>query len=363
MGQKKNAAAKRGAKKHEKAKKRQKKLAQRALPSAPRPIQRPEDAWRPLTEGIEGLARRAGISTHRADLLAEHLMDGHGRTEVAACWSSRRLSGMTEEAITAELALRGVRVDPAAFQALAQGQRSSTALAEQIWLPLLPTGQTPHDRDLLRAAAHDLWRRWVPDLLTDEEIGDLLEVAGGYSMHGHGDASTDLTVLLDLWARLRPVGGLARLRQGSLETRFLDLLCDGVQVEQDDRQAPIPALLEILAELPEDSEFRVELECAVWDSTDDVSLRDTLLDGDLAAAERDPTAPRVLLAGDLILGAEDPTPAQVARALAGIDAALAALTARIDRDPHPLSDLVDSLQYQRANLLKLQQEAGVAEAG
>ncbi len=345
--------AQRGAKKHEKAKKREKKLDARRREAARPPISA-EDAWRPAREGVVGLARRMRMSVHAAGDLAEHMLEHHGREDVRGCWLPSQLQAMPTEAILAALAERGVQTDQAAYEEQGRALRSSQALARERWLPALPEKHSPHDEDLLFIAAEALWQRWLNELLSDEEIDDVLEVADGAGIHGHGGGDLDLDLLGQLWERLVPEGGLARLRQAGQEDRFLRVLADGLMFspEDEDTSAWVPWLLAILSQLEDDSPFRHALELELWGRAEDATIRDGILAGHLDAAERDPRSVRIVLAVDLLFAVDDATDAQIDLVEARLRDVEARLTALRDPLAERAHDLVLELQTLRDQLAK-----------
>lgn len=166
----KQTPAQRARKKTEKAQKRKKHLSKRkdALP--------PELRWKPLTEGIEGLARRVGVSTFLAGTLASPYLKRLGVAEDAV-WSTNRMRGHSTGAILDLLETLGVATDAESFANRALDVLSTVQFVERDWLPLLGPDQTVHQRDMLRAANVVLWERWLPDTVHDEEINGVIGIA------------------------------------------------------------------------------------------------------------------------------------------------------------------------------------------
>jgi hypothetical protein len=231
------SAAKRAQKKHEKALKRKGKPSSRA-PWTPGDAQDPVAAWKPLTEGIEGLARRLRAGPHDAAQLAGAIAGQGSRPEARKTWHPERVRELSTEQIVAELATRGVRTDEAAFLALAEARESGRRLAVDAWAPHLRPDATVHDRDFLGEAAVALWERWAPHHVSDESLLDLLQMVAAQS------EQRALTGTLDsqcqLWDTVREAGGLPRLaRLGDPGAAFADglvaLLGDPAALADPDR--------------------------------------------------------------------------------------------------------------------------------
>lgn len=320
MGQKKKNAAQRGKKKHEKEKKRAKKLEERRKSSPEvRPVRTAEELWRPAAEGIEGLARRKGWPGYDAALRADALAAGD-RPEAQVCWLPSRVRALSTDQILDELAARGVITNGSAFAALAEGASSSWALAQTAWWPLLGPEQGPHDRDLLGVAATELWRRWLPEVVSDERLCEAMDDINNARLSG-----ADLVGrLLDLWGVVQPLGGLSRLEQARIHDAFVEALDDTLTWENDeDYSAFVPELREIAAQATLGDPFRASLEVTIWrySSPDE---REATLSALLAEGQDEPWGVR--LAGALLLAVNDATPAQ----LEALDRALQAAQARRD---------------------------------
>jgi hypothetical protein len=166
----KQTPAQRARKKTEKAQKRKKQLSKR------KDVLPPELRWKPLTEGIEGLARRVGVSTFMAGTLASPYLKRLGVTDDAV-WSADRMRGQSTGAILDLLETLGVATDAESFANRALDLLSTVQFVERDWLPLLGPDQTVHQRDMLRAANVVLWERWLPDTVHDEEINGTIGLA------------------------------------------------------------------------------------------------------------------------------------------------------------------------------------------
>ncbi|MDP2306113.1 MAG: hypothetical protein Q8P18_08795, partial [Pseudomonadota bacterium] len=204
----KKSTAQRASKKHEKEKKRKKKLDARP----PRAVKRdPVDDWKPGIEGIEGLAHRLEVGSHDAAHLAE-LVATHGkRADAKNTWLPGRVRALTTEQIVAELAARGVVTDEATFVALAEAGEGARDLAIETWKPMMSDTASPHDRDFVGEAAVALWERWAPHIVADEVLHDLLRAA--FDQLEDGLREEGLETLCNVWELARDVGGLARLER------------------------------------------------------------------------------------------------------------------------------------------------------
>ncbi len=250
-------AAKRAAKKHLKEKKRQKKLDARP----PKRVQEdPVDAWRPVVEGIEGLAHRLDVGSHDAAHLAE-LVATHGRrAEATKTWLPSRVRALTDDEILVGLATRGIVTDKPSFVALAEAREGARDLAIEVWKPSMHDDASPHDRDFVAEAAVTLWERWAPDHLSDETLHDLLRT--GFDHSEDGRLPDALETLCTVWDRARGNGGLARIARadgrGEHFAAELVTLLDGPEGATDAQiERGLATLREVRAELPADAETYV----------------------------------------------------------------------------------------------------------
>ncbi len=296
MGKDKNAAAKRGAKKHQKEKKRAKKLEQRRIAeAAPQPS--PIDAWRPEREGIEGLARRMYVPMRHAVNIATDLLLEERRPDAAICWLPLRARALSTETLLDELAQRGVTTNESAFAALAVEHGSAWGVARAAWWPSLSPAHGPHDRDMLGVTAMVLWERWLPDLLPGEQVSEMLDT----TFELLNDRTDALGLLTELWGLVNPLGGLKLLIKVGEDERFLAVLDHLLMYELDDDYSEfLPALREIADQIDPDDEARTAIETALWNQAPSETERAATLDHMLAAAAEDPRylglAAEVLLA-------------------------------------------------------------------
>lgn len=255
MGKK--TAADRAAKKHAKEKKRQKKVEKERSHKrdlAARAGEPEYIAWRPGAEGIEGLARRMKVSPRVAAATADALTHPGARADAEVCWLPSRVAALSDEALVAALADRGVVTDPASFAALAADHLGAEHLATAEWLVQLGPDHGPHDRDLVRQAAYELWTRWTPTLVSNEAIDDRLNAIA----EDVGPHSVD--ALSELWRSLGD-GALARLQRASVAELFAGLFADvlfelfeDAPVDLDLLGRAEPVVAEILAAWTEDPE-------------------------------------------------------------------------------------------------------------
>jgi hypothetical protein len=219
-------AASRAAKKHEKQKKREKKLAARP----PRISQNGAiEGWKPATEGIEGLARRMGVGSHDAAQMAEAV--AQRRPEARGTWLPSKVEAMETDKIVAELAERGVRADEDTFVAAAEERVSARALAVNLWKPMMRASATVHDRDFVGQAAEVLWARWAPHHPCDEALRDLLRVT--FEQVDEHNIAGAFDAFEATWDQVREDGGLERLAKvdtrGARFAEKLRAFCAGLE--------------------------------------------------------------------------------------------------------------------------------------
>lgn len=314
---KKNGAdAKRAAKKHAKEVKRKRALAERARGEATEPG-RPDHAWRPAREGIEGLARRMGITTHSASQLADHLHQHHGRKDAAAAWLPSRVQALGVEGVIDGLAARGVIPEQARFRSLAAELLSARQLAESEWVPRLPSSHDVHDRDFCRQAAEQLWLEWCPEVYSDERLDEELH-AIDIAMDEEDPrvcASRLLQVWLDLGAeaadRLTRTGTLMRFFD--LAGAVYDLTAEDGAVDPETRSALADALRRMHSVPTLDPEQRYHVGALADDFEWSLGRGEEVLSRMLLAAmETDDPVP-VMDAAAMILDQDDATMEQLLR--------------------------------------------------
>lgn len=305
------SAAKRAAKKHEKAVKRKRVLAERAQgPSGPRP---PDEAWRPAREGIEGLARRVKAGRHAAASLAEDLYRKHGRKDALAAWLPSRVAVMEVPTVVRALAERGVVTDEAGFGALAAEHLSSQRLAEVAWLPLLAPDHDVHDRDFCAVAAERLWRAWTPGLRSDEQVEDALVDAELALWDLGDDAAADR--LVRLWEGFAPGEAAPRLERAGLAERFVTLAGDALESSDAAEELDIERVRALLAateafgdRVVVDDATRFKLAFAKDEVAWALGEGDGVVDRMLGEAAGEPG--RLLHVADMVLSRIGPTDAQ-----------------------------------------------------
>ncbi len=201
MGKKSGSAGQRSKKKHAKEVKRKNKLF---VPPARRPAPLPAESrfgWRPAEEGIEGLAARVGIHYYEAAYgAAEHA--GATLTLLPSMvMTPARIAALGTPALLARLAALGVVTDQDTFVSAAGAGVSAVKLANDTWLPLLADSTTVHDRDFLRLAACELWKRFRPETPSTEGLLDLLHL--GFGRARKQDDPGAVEIWLDFWTKLR----------------------------------------------------------------------------------------------------------------------------------------------------------------
>ncbi len=271
-------AAQRGQKKNEKALKRKKALARRKDPLLP------EMRWKPLTEGVEGLARRMQLNTFQAASVAPAVLKALSAPPDAV-WTADRMRGLSTGAVLEMLEALGVSVDAETFANRALDLLSTVQFVESDWLPAL-VDSTVHQRDQLRAANIVLWERWLPDTTHDEQI-DQTVVYAGLCLDDPA-AESPIVDLLDTYAALgdEPARRLLRHPNGEEFVRVLldalwqayenGQLNDGSVLPEDEEAAlaaldllvpvVVPSLLPELAPLREALAGDPEHD---WDDDDD----------------------------------------------------------------------------------------------
>jgi hypothetical protein len=202
MAKKNNSAAQRNKKKHAKEVKRKGKPSTRPgrLP-APAPLAKSRFGWLPAKEGIEGLAARVGIHYYEAAYGAAEHAGATPDLLPSVVMTPARIVALGTPALLARLAALGVVTDQDAFLAAIGSEVSAVKLANDAWIPLLADGATVHDRDLVRLAACELWKRFRPEIPSTEGLLDLFHQ--GFDLARKDDDSGALEIWLDLWTRLR----------------------------------------------------------------------------------------------------------------------------------------------------------------
>lgn len=327
MAKKKNGkSAKRAAKKHQREVKRRKAVALRGR--APAEPLAPHEAWRPVQEGIEGLAARMGISVHSAGGLAEHLANGHGKRDAAGIWLPSKLRLMDVPAVVAGLAERGLVTDEARFREAAARHVSTRSLAEIEWFPLLSEELGVHDRDFCSQAATRLWGEWYPDLTSDEQLSDQLDRAEN-ALWGE-DPEEAAQQLLTAWALLAPETAPRRIADADLLARLLKLAEVAVKDEFPDQELQPEtraSLGGVLRQLQAELRMEEELELRLSDLLDDIdwslgqgeAVITRLLDGAVSSGD----AMLVIDAAALVLDKDDASIEQYLRVREALEAALA----------------------------------------
>lgn len=227
MGKKNGGNAQRAKKKHAKEVKRRNAPAKRPHVPAGAETAARLRAWRPAEEGIEGLVRRAGSHFYAAAASAAEIAGALGLTLPETVWTLPRIGVLPTEDLLARLSALGVRVDQSTFLADSGPLDSAVRLAEDRFLPLLPTSATPHDRDFARLAACELWKRFCPEIPSAEGRLDLyrrvMERASAEDERG------TVVAWLELWTVIR-----ARLTPEIRTVKALDALFGSLVSSFDD---------------------------------------------------------------------------------------------------------------------------------
>lgn len=212
---KKNAAH-RANKKAAKADKRKKRLSKR------RPPGMPGSNWKPVTQGIEGLARQLHRDWYSASHHAPLFRMGQALAP-GTLWTIERMQDESTGDILDHLESVGISTDAERFADRALELLSTDRFVAQDWLPCLPEGLPVHERDRVHAANAVLWERWLPDTLHDEEIGYITALADATLEQGDPTVAGPLDSLADVCRGLGddPVRRLQRHPEGKTFVRVL----------------------------------------------------------------------------------------------------------------------------------------------
>ena len=339
MGKSRKDSGKRGAKRAEKAQKRARKLDARRREAA-RPPANPIDEWRPLQEGIEGLARRLTLPQQMAARVADAA--AQVRPSASSCWLPTRVAALETDALLGLMADRGVSTSEPELRALALAHEAARTLAEQAWWPALGPEATPHDRDLLSEAAEVLWRRWCPDLLSNEQIEDTLHAAARALEARPVDGAAARAGIMSIWHKLRSQGGLVRLGETGMDAYLGQLLADITELSPASLDLSVTSPeLEIAAALDPSDLSRARIEAAIWAETSDPAVQDAILDAHLAALALDPASPCAIGLATLLLEleGEEVTVLQATRVAAAAAEARVALGEDDEEQHHGLAYL------------------------
>lgn len=202
MGKKSGSAGQRGKKKHAREMARRKAPATRPPAAAAAHVGRSRSGWLPAEEGIEGLVRRLEIHYHEA---AHHAAEHAGVSPAelpGVLVTPARVAALGTPDLLARLGALGVTTDRDAFLAATATAGSALQFATERWLPLLGAAATVHDRDLVRLAACDLWKRFRPEAPSTEGLLDLFQ--RGFAHARKQEDAAAVRLWLDFWAALRP---------------------------------------------------------------------------------------------------------------------------------------------------------------
>lgn len=209
MGKNNAAAAHRAKKKHEKDLKR-KNVAARKRPETTAsaavfmPPGRATD-WLPVVEGIEGLAARLLLPFYEAAYLpSSPFFEGADRPPLPdAVWTRAKVVALETSDIVARLEELGVTIDREAFIAGTPRFGSAAQVARDAWFPLLPATADVHARDFSTLAACELWRRWRPEVPSQEMLLELV-LLGEDSLYRR-DGPTAIEHWIGFWGMLQPL--------------------------------------------------------------------------------------------------------------------------------------------------------------
>jgi hypothetical protein len=198
------AAGQQSKKKHAKEVKRKGKPSTRpSRVQAPAPPAKPRFGWLPATEGIEGLAARVGIHYYEAACNAADHAGAAPNLLPSVVMIPSRVAALGTPALLARLAALGVVTDHDAFLATIGAEVSAVELANDVWIPHLAASTTVHDRDFVRLAACELWRRFRPEMPSTEGLLDLLH--RGFDHARRDDDPRAVEIWLDFWTQLRKI--------------------------------------------------------------------------------------------------------------------------------------------------------------
>jgi tetratricopeptide (TPR) repeat protein len=192
----KGSSKQRAKKKQQKQQHRKAKLARRvAHANRPAAAERSLlDGWRPVEEGLTGLAARRRITHVEAARLVEAARAAHhpGTENV---WTPSLLAACTEEQILKRLGELGIAMDRESYLAATARGPSAFAQVGEPWLKGLPAGTPARDRDFVVLASLDLWRRWRPERPSREML--VARHLDGWDAKEQGDERAALEALLD----------------------------------------------------------------------------------------------------------------------------------------------------------------------
>ncbi len=201
MGKKDSGAAQRAKKKHAKDVKRKKAVAKKPRNAPPPDTAARIRGWKPVDEGLEGLAHRTGYHFYSAAVSAVDIAAALGVALPEAVWTIPRVAALSTPALLARLAELGIATDLEAFVALSAPLDSAVRLAEEAWFPLRSASPTLHDRDFARLAACELWKRFCTETPSAEGRLDLYRLV--MERAEAGDEPATVVAWLDLWAVIR----------------------------------------------------------------------------------------------------------------------------------------------------------------
>jgi hypothetical protein len=203
MAKKNGSAAQRSKKKHAKELKRKNKLSTRPAPVPPHAPAKPRFGWRPAEEGLEGLASKLDIHYYEAACDAARHAGTTADLLPSVVPTPARIAALETPILLACLAALGVVTDQEAFVAATGTETSAVSFANAAWIPLLTASALVHDRDFVRLAACELWRRFRPETPSTEGLLDLLH--RGFRLARVDEDPAAVEVWLDFWAHLRQI--------------------------------------------------------------------------------------------------------------------------------------------------------------
>ena len=195
------AASQRSKKKHVKDVKRKDKPSTRPdrVP-LPAPA-KPRFGWRPVEEGIEGLTAELDIHYYEAACSGARHAGTTADLLPSVVPTPARIAALATPTLLARLTALGVVTDREAFLAATGTQVSAVKLANDTWIPLLTASTLVHDRDFVRLAACELWKRFRPETPSTEGLLDLLH--RGIDRVQKNDDAGAVEIWLDFWTQLR----------------------------------------------------------------------------------------------------------------------------------------------------------------
>ncbi len=231
MAKKGSAKAQRAKKKNEKANRRKKAVAQKKslrlargaaleASSLKRYSRGYDDSRGPL--GLGDIARLGLDALTKAPThpfaVAYHIGISDGAPRAVPPWTPQRVALLDETTLLEKLHQIGVAVDREAFARTTGDYLSAWKLATDLWLPLLAEGSSAADRDFVRLAAVELWKRVRPELPPAEQLWELGDAVGAAC---EADSAAAVEAGRTIWEHLKRRFGEG-IAEADVAAAFLD---------------------------------------------------------------------------------------------------------------------------------------------